>query len=451
MANINLRLYGDQIYPNISKYLTEYIIPEIQKEDFLNKYKDGLVEIKNMSLKQKIKLPSIRIESISIEEIKLNIPNEKENFSIYLNNMKCLLELSEIKENEVKEILIENKKKLIEDFMKYSISKIEKKDGASFLDNLIKSFIDKIINGLTIEINNLELTIRTDKGKNTNFVFLIENLNYSDEKEIKIKNISLVYNENKNKINAIQKFDFIIEIIHSKEEGKPNSLNLLISDFKFELNRNIYFEFLNYYNIFDNAQYKKIYVKYKNLIQYHRPKDEKKDYKLLWYYAIKTIIKLNKYIKYNKQDIFDLLESSQIKIIKKYLEDEKNIENFLLPDEKNTLKATKEKVEKKVLENKKGNVLANAFNFFFGAKKEEEKNDELTEEEKEIFEDIYKDQNIINYINGEKIENKNTSLSSVFENIKKFLSKDRKSTRLNTSISNLMPREARASSVSQYG
>ena len=37
--------------------------------------------------------------------------------------------------------------------------------------------------------------------------------------------------------------------------------------------------------------------------------------------------------------------------------------------------------------------------FFFSAKKEEDKK-ELTEEEKEIYEDIFKDSNIINYING---------------------------------------------------
>ena len=130
-----------------------------------------------------------------------------------------------------------------------------------------------------------------------------------------------------------------------------------ISDFKFELNENIYYEFLNYYNIFDDARYKEIYIIYKNLIQFNRPIDinGKKDYKSLWFYAIKTVIKLQKYLKYNKEYIFDLLNSSQLKIIKKYINEE-NIDEkkFLLPDEINCLKATKEKVEKKVIENKKG-------------------------------------------------------------------------------------------------
>ena len=162
-------------------------------------------------------------------------------------------------------------------------------------------------------------------------------------------------------------------------------------------------------------------MKYKKLILFHKPPliDGKKDYKSLWYYAIKTVIKLQKYVKYDKPEIFDLIESSQIKIVKKYLENDKNDERILLTNNKNGLIATKEKVEKKVLENKKGNVLANAFSFFFSSKKEEAK-DELTEEEKETSEEIYKESNIIKYLNG-NIEKTNESLSSIIDKIKKFL------------------------------
>ena len=375
MSNINLRLYGEQIYPTLSKYLSSYISPEIQKEDFLEKYKNGSVEINDISLKEKLSLqPQINIEQASIGELKLHIPNETENFSIFLNNMKCSLILSDIKEDEIKSKLIEEKKKLINDFITYSIGKIEKKDGTSFLDGIIQNFVDKIINGIEIEIKNLELRIKTD-NKNGSFLFLIEEINYSDEKGIKIKNIAVIYEKELIKINVIYKFDFIVDIIHSNEEQKQNKLNLVISDFKFEINKNIYFEFLNLFNIFDYADYKKIYLKYKNLILYHKPSyiEGKKDYKSLWYYAIKTVIKLQKYIKYKKPEIFDLLYSSQIKIIKKYLESDEINEKFLLPNEINSLKATKEKVEKKVIENKKGNVLANAFSFFFGTKQEEKK------------------------------------------------------------------------------
>ena len=260
MSTINLRLYGDQIYPNISKYLSTYINPEIQKEEFISMYKNGQVEFKQISLKETFSFnPQIKMENASIEELKLNIPNEEENFSIYLNNMKCSLSFSDVKDDEIEKLLIENKKKLIDEFIKYSVAKIEKKDGASFLDNLIKSIIDKILNGLTIEIHNLEMEVKIDNGENKSFTFIIEDINYSDVNGIKIKNTCLIYKEDFIKINVIDKFDFNIDIIHSNEEGKPNKLNLTLSDFKLELNKNIYFEFLNFFNLFDNTQYKKIY------------------------------------------------------------------------------------------------------------------------------------------------------------------------------------------------
>ena len=193
MANINLRLYGEQIYPTISKYLTNYISPEIKKEDFLEMYKKGQLELNQMTIKEKIKFhPQILLENGSFNSIKFYIPNETENFSVILNDMKCSLILSDIKEDEIESILIEDQKNLINEFMKYAIAKIEKKDGASFLDNILKNFIDKIINGIEIEINNLELKLTIDNGKNKSFIFLIENLYYSEEKGIKIKNISLL-------------------------------------------------------------------------------------------------------------------------------------------------------------------------------------------------------------------------------------------------------------------
>ena len=424
MSNINLRLYGEQIYPTISKYLSKYISPEIKKEDFLEKYKNGSVEINEISLKEKLSShPQITIEKATIGELKLHILNETDNFSIYLNKVKFSLAISDIKEEEIKSQIIESKKNLINDFITYAIAKIEKKDGSSFLDNLIKMFIDKIINGISVEINNLELKIKMDNSKNTSFLFLIENLNYSDEKGIKIKNISVIYQNELSKINVIDRFDFIIDIIHSNEENKQNKINLVLSDFRFEINKNIYLEFLNYFNIFDNANYKKIYLEYKNLIFYHKPKsiEGKKNYRLLWLYAIRTVIKLQKYIKNKKPEIFDLIDFIQIKIAKNYLDNEKFDDKFLIPDIKNSLKATKEKVEKKVLDNKKGNVLANAFSFFFGAKKEEKK-DELTEEEKEISDNIYKDEYIINYLNGNTNDNKNINLNIIFDKIKNFLS-----------------------------
>ena len=83
-----------------------------------------------------------------------------------------------------------------------------------------------------------------------------------------------------------------------------------------------------------------------------------------WYYAIKTVLKLQKYIGNKKDYILDLIESSQIKITKKYIKNNSDIENILIPTEINLLKSTKEKVEEKLLENKKGGGLTKAFSFF---------------------------------------------------------------------------------------
>ena len=148
MSNINLRLYGDQIYPNIEKYLSQYISPDIPKEEFLSSYKNGLLQIKSLKLKEKIQIsPQILIEEASIEEIKLHIPNETENLCIEINNMACFLSISELNEDEIEKILIKERKNIIDEFIKYAINKIEKKDGPSFFDNIIKSVIEKIING----------------------------------------------------------------------------------------------------------------------------------------------------------------------------------------------------------------------------------------------------------------------------------------------------------------
>ena len=74
MNNINLRLYGEQLYPNISKYLTKYISPEILKEEFLSSYKNGSIQIKSLKLKEKLLIhPQILIEDTFIEEVKINI------------------------------------------------------------------------------------------------------------------------------------------------------------------------------------------------------------------------------------------------------------------------------------------------------------------------------------------------------------------------------------------
>jgi hypothetical protein len=319
MTNINLRLYADQIYPNISYYLSKYISPEIKKEEFISMYKSGIIKLNHISLKESLSFhPQIKLEEAFISTMEINIPDEKENFGISIKDIKCLLTISEINENEVEKLLIEDKKKLIEEFINYAVKKVEKKDGPSFLDNLIKSVVEKIINGLIIDIQNLELKIKAKNKDNIYFVFLIDNFIYNFSNGIQIKNINLIYQDDSLKINIIEKFSIIIDIIFSESNNKPNEIKLMVSDNILLINQKIILEFLNIFDIFDRAKYNKIYTKYKKLILFHKPKNKengKKYYKSLWIYAIRAVIKLMKYVKNKKYNIFDLPKFSQIKII----------------------------------------------------------------------------------------------------------------------------------------
>ena len=425
MANINLRLYGDQIYPNISKYITKYISPEIQKDEFVLMYKSGILELKEISLKESFCLnQQIKIENAFISSIRINIPDEKENFGISINNIKCLLTISDIDENEVEKLLIEEKKKIITEFIDFAVKKIQKKDGASFFDNLINSVIEKIINGLFIDVEKLELNIKLQKKDNIYLTFLVEDMHYSFDKGIIINNTNVLYQEEQIKTNIIEKFSINIDFKKLNENNESNKINININNVNINLNKKIFFFISNILNIFDEANYTKIYIIYKKLILYYKPKiieNEKKDLKALWRFAIKTIIKIHKYLKYKKYNIFNLANFSQMKIMENYLKNKENEDKILFAEDINILKATKKEVEKKILNDKNSNVLANAFSFFFGAKKEDKK-DELTEEEKQIIENIYKEENIFKYLNNES-GNASKSFNIIFEKIKAFFSK----------------------------
>ena len=423
MSNINLRLYGEQIFPNITKYLTTYISPEISKEEFLSSYKKGLIEIKDLKLKEKFLIhPQILIEEMIIGSLKIKIPDDKENLEIKIDDLKCFISISELDDREIEKIMINERKKSIDDFMKYAINKIEKKDGPSFFDNIIKSVIEKIINGFTIDIINLELKISLKKNKNIFLIFNFDNANFVGDKGINFKNMSFIYQEDLMKKTVIEKFDFNIDIeFENQENNIKNKLIIYISDIKFQISKNIYLQILYLYELFKETEYKKVYLKYKKLIQYHRPKERengKKDFNSLWKYSIKTIIKLQKYVQNNEENIFDLKFLNQIKIIEQYLENNTDDENILLPDLKNILKNTKKSVEKKVLENKNNNFFAKSFSFFF-SKKEEDTKEVLTDEEKQLSSEIYEDENIAKYLKKEFRSN-TTNFSSIINKIKIF-------------------------------
>ena len=75
----------------------------------------------------------------------------------------------------------------------------------------------------------------------------------------------------------------------------------------------VIYAFNDIYDLFNSTEYKKIFLRYKKLIQFHKPKineDKHNNYISLWYYAIKTVIKLQKYIGRKKHYIFDLIKDS---------------------------------------------------------------------------------------------------------------------------------------------
>ena len=442
MSNFNFRLYGEQIYNMLSGYFKDYISPEINKDQFLSMFKEGKLIYDNIQTKEKFNIyPQVIINNLNIQKICINIPDEKDNIKIYLRNASCDMIISNISEKKIKEILIKEKKSLIDSFIQTAINEImNKAPSKSFFDSLLENLINQALNGINIAINNLKLNI---KCNNKIFYFSINDFIFDANGKIIFNKISLYYEENLIKYNVVPNFDINIlfksnnysesdnisngsENTENKNRDSPNLLQVDMSNFSFELNQKIYFGIIELLNCFFDSSYRKIYYKYKTLIHFHRlniiNENEKKDYKKLWLYAIKTIIKLQKYVGYDKRYIFNLLNSTQEKIVKKYFKnikdnnnDDLNNMNLLYINKLNLLKGTKEIVNEKVLEEKKGNVLSNAFSFFFGGG--DEKKNELSEEEEECLNKIYRDEYLCNYLNDyDKI---NTD-GIIFNKIKKF-------------------------------
>ena len=439
MSTINFRLYGDQIYGLANKYLSEYISPEINKEEFITNFKNGSLNLNITNLKKPIMIaPYFLIKESKIEKMEINIPDEKENFILKVSKAKVMIKISQISDVEIEKLIIDKRKSLVEKFIKETVNKIEKKEKSSFLKQLLDSLLKRALNGLIVEINDIDIFLRCN-----NYLFLlkINKIIYNENEGIKISDINLTYNDINNinnKTEIIKKFNIGIIINSNSDNNIANSLKINCSDLYLEINNNLYIGIMKVIQIFKDINYKKRYLRYKKLIDYYKPKkngDKKKYYTLLWIWAFNTVIKLQKYKTQEKLHIFDLINSEQIEYSKKYIYSDNNQDNnnndadkkdndkkeneankntkndydyLILPDEIILLQSTKEKVEKQLLEDKKGNQLANAFKFFFGGGGDEQKN-ELTEEEKKSLNDAFTRENIINYLTKKKydIENDN--------------------------------------------
>ena len=415
-----MRLYGDQIYGLSSLFLNKYISPQIQKESFISMFKNGLVKYENINSKEEISIhPSTKISNLLLNLLEINVPDEKGNLIINIKSLKSDIYLSEINEDNLEEIMINERKKLKEQFIKDMFYKITKKEQSnSFMDGFIENMITKIINGLKININDIDLLV---KFKNSEFKININNLFLSienNELNIDIKNFSVFF---KNDIN-IKEMDLITKLnINIKLTIKENSdnnesfcdLKLNFNDLIFNLDINALKSLADVINLFRGIKHEKIFLRYKKLIYFNRPKLEnnKKNYKLLWLYAINTVIKLRKFVCFDSLGVFELLNSTQKKII----ENEENNSKYLLPNDLNILICTKKILEKKIIDSKES--LTNKFFSFFSSKSEEPKT--LTNEEKEMIEEIYKENNLRNYLIKGKCENNNEK--DIFKKINKYL------------------------------
>ena len=173
---------------------------------------------------------------------------------------------------------------------------------------------------------------------------------YNEKDGIKIDNINLIFNDannTNNKCDILKNLNAIINIKGSKDiNNENNELKMDLSNFNLEINQNVFKGISNVIQIFKEVNYKLIFLRYKKLIEFNKPKkdvnDKKAYYKSLWFWAIKTVIKLQKYKSHKKLYIFDFIKTSQIKNAKKYIKElnkdfdvDKNFKDFnclILPE-----------------------------------------------------------------------------------------------------------------------
>ena len=115
MSSINFRLYGDQIYGFGNKYFNEYINPDINKEEFLKNFNNGILNLNITGIKKPINIfPHISIKDLKVENIDINIPDEKTNFVLKLSKLKTMITINELDDEGIEKLILEKRQKLIE-------------------------------------------------------------------------------------------------------------------------------------------------------------------------------------------------------------------------------------------------------------------------------------------------------------------------------------------------
>ena len=403
MSKFNVRNFADQIFGVSNKYLNEFIEPEIKKEEFTKNFKEGKLFYNNIKLKKnELKLNSfLLLNFFEINELNAIVPNENENLNLKLKNTKIFLKLLEINNNLIEKFLLKNKIKKFEKFVNFIINKILKKENKlSIIESLIQNILNKIFDGMKIFFENLEINF---EYKNFNFKIIIENVNYDELNGIFIKNLNFFVNFNKIE-NKILNLNSKIEIYYKNNEIQfdNNKININIEQINLNFNKNVFLCLKNIFEYFNYFKYKKIECKFKKKIEYLKPKNLNKKEKFIY---AKNLIKKLKDFNNKNSNVFNISIEEEKNIINEFLNNNNN-ENLIFVNKINLFSLSKNYIEKKIIEEKKKNIL----NFFGGNKnelKEEEKN-ELNNIFNEKIEDYLKNNNINNNNNNnfkEKIIN----------------------------------------------
>jgi hypothetical protein len=315
MSNINLRTYGNMIYGNISKYLTEYIEPDINKDEFIEMFNKGKLNVDNLKLKNGKNFiidSKFKLSFFSCKIFEAMIPDENSNLEIYIKDAKISINLIELNYDNLEAILISEIKSFTDNYINYAIQKVQNKDNApSMIEGMIQNIILKIINNdFKFEIKNIEISL---KFNDIILIFSIDKIQFNKE-EIKIE---------KNKDVEMKKEEY-------KEEDKQNDININPNnDLKENINPNeiILTKVSPFRKLFGVSLLQEGYllgpspdIKPKIFIpKIYIKSMEEQEYKLLIYYFKGITLFM-----FLKNDInIDLIQFNQIKeIIKKILSNE---------------------------------------------------------------------------------------------------------------------------------
>ena len=334
MSNINLRTYGNMIYGNISKYLTEYIEPDINKDEFIEMFNKGKLNVDNLKLKNGKNFiidSKFKLSFFSCKIFQVMIPDENSNLEIYIKDAKISINLIELNYDNLEAILISEIKSFTDNYINYAIQKVQNKDNApSMIEGMIQNIILKIINNdFKFEIKNIEISL---KFNDIILIFSIDKIQFNKE-EIKIEKINVLLKETFLEMNILNNLRFNIKIDNSNDiEKKENNIKIFIEPFEIKLETNVLIKIKKILGMIEYNKYKLLYYRQKCLIEYYKPKN-KKNYRELWLFAIKTVIKLRKYYLNGELNIFDFSEFKQKKIVNNYYNNI-NVKDILAIDKK---------------------------------------------------------------------------------------------------------------------